>query len=209
MQLLKALNWRYATKKFDTNRKLRTDQLNFLKEAIRLSVSSYGLQTYKVLIIENEALRKELRAVSWDQPQITDASHLFIFCARKENMEPEVDAFVDRVQSKGSASQTMQEYGQSIKVSLKRKSAEELRNWSARQTYIALNSLMIACAEAEIDACPMEGFEAEAYNRILALEEEGYEVTVIAPVGFRSSEDQSQFRPKVRKSEKELFKYIE
>ena len=109
MQLLKALNWRYATKKFDTNRKLRIDQLNFLKEAIRLSVSSYGLQTYKVLIIENEALRKELRAVSWDQPQITDASHLFIFCARKENMEPEVNAFVDRVQSKGSASQTMQE----------------------------------------------------------------------------------------------------
>ncbi|WP_421754646.1 NAD(P)H-dependent oxidoreductase [Croceimicrobium sp.] len=209
MQLLKALNWRYATKKFDSDRKLRNEQLNFLKEAIRLSVSSYGLQSYKVLIIENEALRKELRKVSWDQPQITDASHLFIFCARKTDIDAEVDAFVNRVEDKGSAAPAIQEYGQSIKASLKRKSVEELRNWSARQTYIALNSLMIACAEAEIDACPMEGFDADAYNRILALEEEGYEVTVIAPVGFRSTEDQSQFRPKLRKSEKELFEYIE
>ena len=97
MNLLDKLNWRYATKLFDTEKKVNDEQLEFLKEAIRLSVSSYGLQLYKVFIIEDPELRKQLRKASWDQSQITDASHLFVFCNYTIGYDRHIDDFVQRI----------------------------------------------------------------------------------------------------------------
>ncbi|NAY91925.1 NAD(P)H-dependent oxidoreductase [Muricauda sp. JGD-17] len=207
MNLLDKLNWRYATKIFDNTRKVSDEDLNFLKEAIRLSVSSYGLQMYKVLIIENPEIREELRKASWNQSQITDASHLFIFCNYTDNFNQHVDNYIQLIinTQKTTDIKGLKQYGEFIKSNIANKTLEERKSWSEKQTYLALNNLIIACADREIDACPMEGFDKQVYNRILGLDELGLNVSVIAPVGFRSTKDVTQKRKKVRKSAEELF----
>lgn len=207
MNLLDKLNWRYATKEFDPTMRVSEEDLNFLKEAIRLSVSSYGLQMYKVLIIENQDVRKELRKASWDQAQITDASHLFIFCNYKENHNRHVDAYIQRVIETQNTENVegLKMYGTSIKASIAKMSPEERKSWDEKQTYLALNNLIIACADRQIDACPMEGFDKQAYNHLLGLDEMGLNASVIAPVGYRLKNDSTQIRKKVRKPLKELF----
>ncbi|WP_439481567.1 NAD(P)H-dependent oxidoreductase [Cyclobacterium plantarum] len=207
MNLLDKLNWRYATKVFDPTMKVSEEDLNFLKEAIRLSVSSYGLQMYKVLIIENPEIRKELRKASWDQAQITDSSHLFVFCNYTKNHDQQVDNYIQLVidTQKTVNIQGLKKYGESIKSSIGNMTTEARKSWAEKQTYLALNNLIVACADRQIDACPMEGFDKQEYNRLLGLDEKGLNASVIAAVGYRSNKDETKERKKVRKSIKELF----
>lgn len=209
MNLIKNLNWRYATKKFDASRTINVLDLERLKEAVRLSVSSYGLQLYKVLIIENKEVREELRKASWDQSQITDASCLFVFCNYTDNYSHFVDNYIQLIAETQDTDHTgLTDYGNTIKDSINKMSREERQRWAEKQTYLALGNLIVACAELKLDACPMEGFDKQAYNRILGLDEMGLNASVIAPVGYRSKDDSTQFREKVRKPADQLFQTI-
>tara|TARA_B100000795_G_scaffold266982_1_gene251025 strand:- start:210 stop:839 length:630 start_codon:yes stop_codon:yes gene_type:complete len=209
MKLIEHLNWRYATKKFDLSKKVSKTDLDQLKEGVRLSASSYGLQPYKVLVVEDEQVMKQLKPASYGQDQITDASHLFIFCSFVDTDAVKIDEYL---QLKADAQEMnvddLQGYGDFMKTSLSYKSENEMENWSAKQAYIGLGNLLIAAAELKIDACPMEGFEVEKYNDILDLKRQGLSAAVVVPVGYRSVDDQSQFAVKVRKSEETLFKTI-
>ncbi len=209
MKLLEHLNWRYATKKFDAGKKLSENELEYLMEAIRLSPSSYGLQLYKVLIVENAQVREQLKPVSWGQQQITDCSHLFVFCNYTDATPEHVDAYIDLVAAeRGIAKESLTGYGDFMQSKINEKSEAEKKNWLERQPYIALMNLLTACAELGIDACPMEGFEPEEYNRILHLDKQGLNACVIAPVGFRHAEDHTQHAEKIRKPVKELFGFV-
>lgn len=207
MNLIENLNWRYATKIFDPNKKVNQQNLELLKEAIRLSVSSYGLQLYNVLIIENDEIRAALRKASWDQKQITDASQLFVFCNYTLDYDRHVDDYIQRIIStQGTASDDIKQYGEFIKTSIRKMPEGYRKSWSEKQTYLAMNNLLLACAELKIDACPMEGFDTQAYNQILGLDELGLNAAVIAPVGYRSAADKTQQRKKIRKTKEELFR---
>ncbi len=209
MELLKNLNWRYATKKFDTSKKVSSDDLQKLKEAIQLSVSSYGLQLYKVLIIENPAIREKLKPVSWNQSQITDASHLFVFCNYTDATPEAIDAFIKQTaETRDLDLDRLNGYGDFIKEKLQEKTPEEKTSWLKAQTYLALGNLLNACAELKIDACPMEGFEPEAYNKILGLNEQGLNATVITPIGYRHKDDHTIGQLKVRRPKEALFETI-
>ncbi|WP_343328969.1 NAD(P)H-dependent oxidoreductase [Polaribacter staleyi] len=206
MNYLENLKWRYATKKFDSSKKISSEDLEKLKEAIQLSVSSYGLQLYKVIIVENTFLREKLKAVSWGQNQVTEASHLVVFCNFTNVKTKHVDDFLYMTaKSQGIEVKNLIEYGNFIKGKIKEMSTSELFNWTSRQTYLALGNLLSACAELKIDSCPMEGFESERYNDILGLTEQGLNAAVIATIGYRSYKDLSQNRPKVRKPLNELL----
>lgn len=209
MQLLENLNWRYATKKFDPTRKIGAEDLEYLMAAIQLSTSSYGLQLYKVLVIENPELRRELQAASWNQGQITEASHLFVFCNITSRDGRHIDAYIQNIaQTQGIALSEITGYGDFIKKSLAAKSDPQWLAWSERQPYLALSNLLMACAELRIDACPMEGFDSDRYNELLHLDEQGLNAGVIAPVGYRSETDETQFRKKVRKPKEALFQLM-
>lgn len=209
MELLKNLEWRYATKKFDTSKKVLSNDLQKLKEAVQLSVSSYGLQLYKVLIIENSNIREKLKPVSWNQSQITDASHLFVFCNYTEATPEAIDDFIKQTaETRNLDLERLNGYGDFIKSKLAEKSQEEKISWLKSQTYLALGNLLNACAELKIDACPMEGFEPEAYNKILGLEQQGLNAAVIAPIGYRHNEDHTIGEQKVRKPMEVLFDII-
>ncbi|EAY30886.1 NAD(P)H-dependent oxidoreductase [Microscilla marina] len=209
MELIKNLEWRYATKKFDASKKISAEHLEKIKEAVRLSASSYGLQLYKVLIIEDAEVREKLKAASWGQTQITDASQVVVFCNYNEVQDAHLDDYLQRkATSVGMKVEDLKGYADFMKGKLGEKTTQEIQEWTARQTYIALGNLLAATAELNIDACPMEGFEPADYDKILGLSDQGLSAAVVATIGYRSAEDQTQHAPKVRKETNELFEVI-
>lgn len=209
MELINSLNWRYATKKFDPEKKVSPEDLALIKEAVRLSASSYGLQLYKVLVIEDPEIREQLKPASWGQSQITDASHLFVFCNYARVNDEHIDEYLDlKAETQALDRESLKDYGNMMKGSMSGLTDAMKAQWTAKQTYIALGNLLAVCSVMRIDACPMEGFEAPKYNEILGLNEKGLNASVIAAVGYRSEEDQTQFMKKVRKSEDSLFESI-
>jgi nitroreductase len=209
MQLLQNLKWRYATKKMDASKKVSEQDMDYIKEVVQLSASSYGLQPYTVLDIKSPQLREELKPLSWNQSQITDASHLLVFCNKTNVNEQDVDELIQlKSETTGVPIDKISGYGDFIKGKLKEKSETEMFHWTAKQAYIALSNAMNACAELQIDCTPMEGFEPDAYNQKLGLTEKGLNACVVLAIGYRDSEDASQNSKKVRKSIDTIFEDI-
>lgn len=202
-------NWRYATKKFDATKKISVTDLEFLKEAIRLSASSYGLQLYKIFIIENPAIRATLQPASWGQSQIVDASHLFVFAHTIDVQEAHIDDYLANIaQTRNISLEAVKGYGDFMKSNLVGLPLEKKAIWTSKQTYLALGNLLNAAAELKIDVTPIEGFLADQYNEILGLTAKGYAASVVAAVGYRHEDDATQHLAKVRKSTAELFEII-
>ena len=203
---IKNANWRYATKKFDTTKKVSKEDLETLKEAIRLSASSYGLQPYKVFIIENPELRAQLQPAAWGQSQIVDASQLLVFANITDFGDTQIDGYIKNLtETRGVPAEAVQGYADFMKSKISTLPAENRNIWTAKQTYIALSNLLNAAAELNIDVTPMEGFEPEKFNEILGLDKLGLNASVVATIGYRHEEDATQHYVKVRKSYEELF----
>lgn len=206
MNIIEKLKWRYAVKKFDTRRKLTNDQLAYLLEAINLAPTSYGLQPFKVLLVEDKAIREKLKAQAWGQGQVTDASQLIIFAAQTKLSAKDVDAFVANIsKTRNIPVEGLAEYEGMMKNTIQSRTPEQLTQWAARQAYIALGFLLSAAASANIDACPMEGFSNEAFDDLLGLKEKGLTSVVMATVGYRSEDDGYQNLAKVRKPLEEII----
>src|SRR5579863_3001224 len=182
MSLIEKLNWRYATKKFDHTKKLSTEQLDELLKAVQLSPSSAGLQSYKVIVVEDPEIRKQLREAAHGQSQITDASQLIIFASETKLDEAYVKHFIDFVAEKRAIErESLDGYEQMILGNVNRLTEDQRIAWSNKQAYIALGVLLTAAAEMGIDACPMEGFSAAQFDQILDLQQKGLTTAVIAP----------------------------
>jgi len=199
-------NWRYATKKFDTTKKVSKEDLETLKEAIRLSASSFGLQPYRILIIENPELRAKLQPAAWGQSQIVDASQLIVFANITNFGETEIDVSIaNTTKTRGLPGDALKGYGDFMKSKIVALPEDVRNTWASKQTYLALGNLMNAASELKIDVTPMEGFEPTQVNEILGLGKLGLNATLLATIGYRHEEDATQHYAKVRKSNEELF----
>lgn len=208
-EIINALNWRYATKGFDSSKKLSDTQLNLLLDAVQLAPSSYGLQPYQIIVVTNQEIKEKLKAAAYGQPQLTDASHIFVFAINKNYTTQHVDDFANNILATRSIQlEDIKGYVATMKGTVDSRSQEELANWNARQAYIALGVLLDSAALAEIDACPMEGFNNAQFDEILGLADKNLTSVVIAPTGFRSADDAYQHFAKVRKSKEDLFIHI-
>jgi nitroreductase len=203
---IKSAEWRYATKKFDSSKKISKENLETLKNAIQLSASSYGLQPYKVFIIENPELRKQLQPAAWGQSQIVDASQVVVFANIIDFGENEINTYLTNVATTRSLNlEDLKGYGDFMKSKIIELPAEIRNTWTSKQTYLALGNLLNAAAELNIDVTPMEGFDANQINEILGLSKLGLNASVIATIGYRHEEDTTQHYAKVRKSKEDLF----
>ncbi|PTX42144.1 nitroreductase [Christiangramia gaetbulicola] len=203
------LNWRYATKKFDSEKEISKADLNTLLESIQLTASSYGLQPYKVMVVEDEKIREQLKAAAWNQTQITDASYVLIFANLKSVNEAYVDTYLDNIaETRNMSREDLKGMEDMIKSTTLQLPAELQNTWAAKQAYIALGNLLSAAASLKIDTCPMEGFDAAKFDEILGLGEKNLTTAVIAPIGYRSEEDHYQHLAKVRKSKSDLIEII-
>ncbi len=209
MQLIENLKWRYATKKYDASKKVSKKDIDYIKEAVQLTASSYGLQPFKVLEIKNPVLREALKPLSWNQSQITDASHLFVFCNVIEVTDNDVDdLMLLKSNSNDIPLEKISGYGDFVKGKLKEKSENEMFHWTAKQTYMALSNALNACAALQIDCTPMEGFDTDDYNKKLGLKAKGLNACVLFAVGYRHPEDIAQNSKKVRKPIDTIFEEI-
>ncbi|MEO0732026.1 MAG: NAD(P)H-dependent oxidoreductase [Bacteroidota bacterium] len=204
--ILKSLQWRYATKSFDPERRVNDADIDVLKEAVNLTATSYGLQPFRVALVSDAATKEKLRVAAYGQQQLTTASHVFVFASKLDMSPAYVDAFIRRAAMIGGVAEAqLAGYGEYIKNSIAGKEATFIEDWNRRQAYIALGTLLATAAELRIDACPMEGFDAAQFDAILGLKDQGLTAAVIAPVGYRSPEDATQHKAKVRLPLDKLF----
>ncbi len=199
-QLLGQLNWRYATKQFDPQRKISAADWATIEEALVLSPSSGGLQPWAFVIVTDLATREKLTPASFGQPQITQASHLVVFTARKNFGEADVDAHIENTaRARGIPLEDLAPFRGMLVGGIVNSMDDQARNgWAARQTYIALGNLLTSAALLGIDACPMEGFVPAQYDEILGLSEKGLTASVICALGYRAETDAYANLPKVR-----------
>lgn len=210
--LLSALSWRYATKKFDASRKIDAATWTALEKALVLSASSYGLQPWRFVVVSNPAVRAKLREVSWNQPQITDASHLVVFARKNEVTTADVDRLVDRmVEVRGVPRAAINDYRGMMVGSVTNPAGlpgGDMVTWTRSQTYIALGQFLASAALLGVDACPMEGFDAKAYNEILGLPAQGYSAVVVGAAGYRAADDGYAGLAKVRFKHEDMVKHV-
>jgi nitroreductase len=200
MNIIANLKWRYAVKKFDTDKMLSTAQIEVLKEAFNLTATSYGLQPLKLVIIKNKEIQEKLLPFSWNQKQIVQASHLFVICIQDHYTSKEVENYFNLVQKiRNTPDDIINPFKKFLTSEIEKKTQEELFNSNKNQAYIALGNLLTVCASQEIDSCPMEGFTPEKYNEILDLKTRNLNAVLVLPVGFRASDDYMKDLPKVRK----------
>jgi nitroreductase len=206
MDLIKYLNWRYATKRMN-GAKVPNEKVERILDAINLSASSIGLQPYTVFVIEDENLRKQIKPIANDQPQITECSHLLVFAAWDNLTEQRIDDFLNRMQEiRGSLPAKMKDWEMYLKNKAKNSSAEDNFNWNARQAYIGLGTALIAAATEQVDATPMEGFDSKALDVLLKLPEKGLRSVLIMPLGYRDVvTDYLVNLPKVRREKEKMF----
>lgn len=207
--LLDALKWRYATKQFDATRPIPEDTWETLEHSLPLTPSSFGLQPWQFLVIGNPELRKELRAASWGQSQVTDASHLVVFAARTDLGDDDIGKWIDRLSEVQSTPlETLAPLRSVISGFIRPMNPETRRAWNTRQVYIALGQFMASAAILGIDTCPLEGIDPSAYDRILGLEGTGYATAVGCAAGYRDPADRYASMPKARFAHTEVVRHL-
>jgi nitroreductase len=216
-ELLQALEWRYVTKIFDPAKKIPADTWQTLERARVLTPTSYGLQPYQFLVINDPAMRAELLPHSWGQRQVVDASHFIVLAAKNKMTEADVDKLLQRMVEVRKMpaealtkkdSQLAAYRGMMLGDVVNGPRGKIAHEWATRQTYIALGNLLACAAVLGVDACPMEGFVPAEYDRILNLNGSGYAAVVACALGYRSPDDKYAKLPKVRYDAKEVVKRI-
>ena len=189
MNIINSLEWRYATKKFDPSKKLSNHQIETLKKAFNLTATSFGLQPIKLIVIQNKKLREKLVEASYNQRQVTDASHLLILCIENDTTSESINAYFDLEKKiRGVEESVISDFRTQLIDTYKNKTIEEKQQSAIYQTYIALGNLMTVCAVEQIDSCPLEGFIPSKIDEILNLSSLNLKSVLMLPVGY-SAED--------------------
>lgn len=197
--ITQALEWRYATKKFDPAHRVSDADLKILLESVRLAPTSFGLQPFRLLNVTNPEMREKLVAAAWGQHQVQDASHLLVFATLTTVDETYVDRYVDLTcRTRGVAKEKLEGYANMMKGFLQGLNTTHLKEWASKQAYIASGFLMETAALMQIDCCPMEGFVAEQCDTILGLAAKGLTTALLCPVGYRATTDHHAEAAKVR-----------
>ena len=209
-ELLHALEWRYATKVFDATKKIPAEVWHALEKSLVLTPTSYGLQPYKFLVVQDAGKRTALQSHSWGQKQVVDASHYVVFLARTEMKEADVDRFIKHaVAVRSLPADALNAYrGIMVGDVVHGPRGKAAHEWAARQAYIALGNLMTCAAMLRVDACPMEGLVPAEYDKILNLAGTGYATVVACALGYRSVGCKYANMTKVRYEIKDLIQHV-
>lgn len=198
-----ALAWRYATQKYDPAKKISAENLQEILEAINSAPTSYGLQPFKLIHVQSPELRSRLRAASFDQSPVTDASDLIVFTVNRQVADEHINAYMQRIaEVREIERERLNRFEQNIVGVLSTLSAEQLIAWNTKQAYIGLGFGLVMAAHLGIDSTPMEGFQKEKYDEILGLTDD--HAVLALTFGYRSEEDHTQHHKKVRKTLEQL-----
>jgi nitroreductase len=208
-EVLEALHWRYATKKFDSSKKIPQETWAKLEEALVLSPSSFGMQPYRFVVVTDPNVKQELVPASYNQMQVADCSHFVIFARIAEVNQAHVDHYIQLISKvRNIPVEAMKAHNDMMSGFVKGASKENLDQWAEKQCYIALGNLMTAASLLKVDNCPMEGISKDQIDRILQLPEKGCYSVVACALGYRAEDDKYSKLGKVRFPASELFIHI-
>jgi len=206
MELLDKLNWRYATKAM-TGQKIPQEKIDNIIEAISLAPTSSGLQPFEVYVITNQEVKDKIKPIAWNQSVVSDCSHLLVFAAWDTYTIERINKMFDLVNEiRGFKNEGWENYRQMLLKGYPPRDPEVNFNHAAKQAYIAFSQAITAAAFEKVDATPMEGFDANAVDKILNLREKGLRSCVLLPLGYRDTEnDWLVSLKKVRKHREDLI----
>lgn len=208
MSLIKDLAWRYATKNM-SGKAVSKKKLESILNAINLSASSYGMQPYKVLVVSRKSVKAKLQAAAYNQPQVGSSSHVLVFAVQLAITPKDVDTFISLVATtRGIPENVLAGYKGQINGTIGAAPAEAQQIWATKQAYIALGTGLAAAAEQKVDACPMEGFDAAEFDKILGLTKMGLKSVTMLPIGYRNADDAVAGMAKVRKASEDMFHFV-
>lgn len=200
MSVIDHLNWRYATKAFDINKKVAPEKLDVIKQAFNLTATSYGLQPIKLVIVSNKELQNQMVSAAMNQKQIEQASHVLVFCIQTHVDENFVTEYFNRVSLiRKTPKEVLKPFQDFLIDDFEKKSQEMIESWAVKQAYLAMGNLLTVCAIEGIDACPMEGFIPETCDNLLGLRDKGLKSVLLLPIGYRAEDDMFADFKKVRR----------
>jgi len=208
--LLQQLKWRYAVKEFDSAKKIPEDLIDALEESLVLTPSSFGLQPWKFFIVENQLLKDRMPEISWNQPQPKDCSHMVLLAIKRDFTEADVNRFIECLAEARQVTVDSLEGYRNFAGGFVAQGVSEgwIEHWSTHQVYIAIGQLMASAALLGVDACPMEGIQADAYDELLGVDSNVYHVVLGCALGYRSGNDKYASMPKARYSKASLVERI-
>ena len=198
--IIDKLNWRYAVKKFDSDKIVSKDKIDKLKQAFNLTATSYGLQPIKLVVLKNKELQGQLVQHSFEQQQIAQASHILVICI-ENNIDGDyiTDYFRLVKEVRGTSNEILNPFKEALVSDFSNKDVQEIKNWAINQAYLAMGNLLTVCAVEKIDSCPMEGFQSDAYDVFFDLDKKGLTSVLAMPIGYRAEDDEFSSFKKVRK----------
>jgi nitroreductase/dihydropteridine reductase len=206
MSILESLHWRYATKRM-TGERIPQEKIDIILEAARMAPTSNGIQPFTILVITDKKLMEKIQPIAYNQPQITEASHLLVFAAWDTVTSEKVDYVFDQViRERNLPAGALTDYVNQIKGMFSGFTPEEQFNWAAKQTYLAFGVTTTAAAIEKVDATPMEGFVNSELDKLLGLREKGLRSVTMLTLGYRdTANDWLANMKKVRRPKEELF----
>lgn len=198
---LEEMQFRHACKAFDTKKKIPADEFQKILEFGRLSPSSFGMEQWRFKVIETKSVRQKLKKACWDQPQITEASHVIVICAITEDIKPGADYVKQLFERRNMPEEATEAYIGKYAEHNKQEVIPYMNTfaWSAKQCYLALANMMTGAASLGIDSCPIEGFEKAAVEKVLSIDTDKEEVAVVLTLGYRAGEQTPAFRQELEK----------
>ncbi|PUV25774.1 nitroreductase family protein [Sphingobacterium athyrii] len=190
MALLETLEWRYATKKYDSTKKVDPKDVDKIIEAARMAPSSSGLQPFRVVLITDQQLKEQIVPVAWGQQIIAESSHLLVFAAWDKYTDERIDATFDQMNNhRGLPLDTTDDYKNKLKSMFAALTEEQQAAHAAKQAYISFGMAIAQAAELKVDATPMEGFSNGELDKLLGLDKLGLKSVVLLPLGYRLGEE--------------------
>jgi nitroreductase len=199
-EIIRKLQWRYATKKFDATKKLSPEKLDILKEAFNLTATSYGLQPLKMVIVSEDKMKEALVPMTMNQPQVKDCSHVLVLCIEAAMTSEYIKKYFNKIENlRKTPREVLAPFESFLTTSFSEKTETEITSWMSKQAYLALGNLLTVCAMEEIDACPLEGFEPSKYDEYLGLKALGLKSVLLLAVGSRAEDDIFSGMEKIRR----------
>ncbi|WP_313214754.1 NAD(P)H-dependent oxidoreductase [Soonwooa sp.] len=208
MNYLEALAWRYSVKKF-SGEKIDSQSLQNILEAGRLSVSSLGLQPYKLIVVESDAQKEKIMPAFYNKSQVSTCSHVVAIVSKTKIDSQYVDGYFSHISKERNIElEILAAFRKNIEQYTSSHTESDLRHWSEKQAYILLGTMIVAAAEEGVDTCPMEGFQHDVLSELLELNMDEERVAVVLTLGKRADDDGFQHLKKVRKPVEKFIKFI-
>jgi nitroreductase len=207
--IIKDLEWRYAVKKFDSTKEIEAPKLERIEKAFNLTATSYGLQPIKMVVLKNKSLQEQLVEFSYGQQQVAQASHLLILCIEKKIDADYISGYFNKVKKiRGTSDAVLEPFKSALVNEFANMDTRQIQQWATNQAYLAMGNLLTICAVEQIDACPMEGFLPESYDKLLKLGTKGLSSVLVLPIGYRAEDDMFSGFKKVRRDMENSIIYI-